>query len=185
MAAIESLSAEQFYRLKRFARFRIRGLGRAAMGEDYISLLNEAVASTLQGAEGGAVGRKWAKNRVSFIGHLFGAMRSISTHWKERYERRGMESELLDCEAVAEREEPTWPRNEATDPVADPCRRYAAIELLDMIDRHFSDDQDALLVIEARKEGMTVQEIVTGLGITKKEVNAALQRIRYFVEGLA
>lgn len=53
MAAIESLSAEQYYRLKQYARFRIRGLGRAAMARRYDSLLSQAVVSTLRGAEGG------------------------------------------------------------------------------------------------------------------------------------
>src|SRR5690348_13652538 len=63
-AAIESLSAEQFYRLKQFARFRIRGLGRAATDRAYGSLLAQAVALTLEGAETGTKGRRWAKNRV-------------------------------------------------------------------------------------------------------------------------
>jgi hypothetical protein len=184
MAAIESLSAEQFYRLKKFARFRVRGLGRAAIGETYISLLDEAVASTLQGAEGGTRGRKWAKNRVPFVDHLFGAMRSISTHWKEAYERRGTESERLECETTSEDEEGnlSWPGKQAIDPAADPFRTYAAKELLDALDKHFAEDQDALLVIEARQEGMTVSEMVAGLGLTEKKANAALQRIRYFME---
>jgi hypothetical protein len=184
MAAIESLSAAQFYRLKKFARFRVRGLGRAAMGETYISLLDEAAASTLQGAEGGARGRKWAKNRVAFVDHLFGAMRSISTHWKEAYERRGTESERLECETTSEDEEGnlSWPGKRAIDPAADQFRTYAAKELLDALDKHFAEDQDALLVIEARKEGMTISEMVAGLGLTEKKANAALQRIRYFME---
>jgi hypothetical protein len=186
MAAVESLSAEQDYRLKRFARYRIRGLGRAAMGESYISLLDEAVASTLQGAEGAREGRKWAKNRVPFVDHMFGAMWSISSHWKEAYERRGTEAERFEWESTSRDEEGNLIplSNRVIDPVADPFRSYAAKELLDALDKHFAADDDALLVIEARKEGMTVPEMVAGLGLTQKKVNAALQRIRYFMEGL-
>jgi len=186
IAAIESLSPEQFYRLKGFAIYRIRGLGRAAMGETHAALLNEAIASTLQGAEGGTKGRKWAKNRVLFIDHLFGAMRSISTHWKEAYERAGTDAEWLESELRSNKEEDgiSWPSKKIVDPVADPFRRYVAKELLEILDNHFAQDDDALLVIEARKEGMTIPEIVDGLGLTKNEVNAALQRIRYFVRGL-
>jgi hypothetical protein len=186
MAAIESLSAEQYYRLKMFARFRIRGLGRAAMGRDYSSLLAEAVASTLQGAEGGSRGRKWAKNRVPFVDHLLGAMRSVSTHWHDGYIRKGTELERFDCETMKEDEEGNLvrPTEQAVDPAADPYRSFAAKELLDALDIHFAEDQDALLVIEAKKVGMTVPEMVAGLGLTEKKVNAAFQRIRYFVERL-
>ncbi len=185
MAAIESLSAEQYYRLKRFAQFRIWGLGRAAMGETYIALLDETVASTLKGAEGGTKGRKWAKNRVPFIDHLFGAMQSISSHWKEAYERRGLEAELLDCEIATEDElgNLVRPTERVIDPTEDPFRCCAAKELLDELDKHFAEDQDALLAIEARKEGMSVPEMVTELRLTEKKVRAAMQRIRYFMEG--
>jgi hypothetical protein len=185
MAAIESLSAEQYYRLKRFSQFRIRGLGRAAMGNTYTSLLDEAVASTLQGAEGGTKGRKWARNRVPFVNHLFGAIRSISSHWKEAYERRGTEAERPDSETTREVEAGNLvrPRKQAVDPAADPFRSYAARELLGALDEHFAEDQDALLVIEGRKEELTVSEMVAGLGLTEKKVKAAIQRIRYFMEG--
>jgi hypothetical protein len=186
VAAIESLSAEEYYRLKRFARYRIRGLGRAAVDQTYTSLLHEAVASTLEGAEGGTVGRKWAKNRVPFVNHLFGAMRSISSHWKEAYERRGMESEQLDCELTSEDDSGNLlrPVEQAIDSGADTSRSYAAKELLDALEKHFTGDEDVLFVIEARKEGMTAPEIVAEFGLTQKKVNAIMQRIRYFIERL-
>jgi hypothetical protein len=186
IAAIESLSAEQYFRLKKYARFRIRGLGRAAMGRSYESLLSQAVISTLLGAEGGVEGRKWAKNRVPFVHHLLGAMRSISTHWGESYERRGTEAERLDCEEAREDEEGDLlrPTEQAADPPADPFRSCAASELLEVLDKRFSQDDDAWLVIEGRKKGMTVPEMIADFGLTEKRVNAALQRIRYFMGGL-
>jgi hypothetical protein len=49
------------------------------------------------------------------------------------------------------------------------------------LDNHFAGDDDALLVIEARKEGMSVAGMVADLGLTEKRVNAATQRIRYFL----
>jgi hypothetical protein len=186
VAAIESLSAEQYYRLKGFARFRIRGLGRAAMSRTYDALLAEAVVATLRGTEGGTGGRKWAKNRVPFVNHLLGAMRSISTHWAEAYERRGSDAERFDWQIAREDEEGNLvrPTEEATDPAADPFRSCAAKELLEALDKRFAEDEDAWLVIEGRKKGMTVAEMVAELGLTEKKVNAAMQRIRYFVEGL-
>ena len=186
VAAIESLSAEQFHRLKNFARLRIRGLGRAAMGETYISLLAEAVASILEGAEGRGRGRKWAKNRVPFVDLLFGAMRSISTHWYEHYERRGKEAERFDWETTREDERGDQSKSgkQVVDPVADPFRSCAAEELLDALDKHFAGDQDALFVIEGLKDGLTVPEMVAALGLTEKKVRAAVRRVRYFMEGL-
>lgn len=183
VAAIESLSAEQYYRLKRFAQWRMRGIGRAALGRTYGSLLDQAVVSTLEGSESEAKGRKWAKNRVPFVEHLLGAMRSISTHWKEAYERRGMDAELLDCEAttVDDVGNVSRPSDLVVDPTADPFRSYAAREGLEALDNHFAGDDDALLVIEARKEGMSVAGMVADLGLTEKRVNAATQRIRYFL----
>lgn len=185
MAAIESLSAEQDYRLKKYAQFRIRGLGRAAMDRTYRCLLDQAIATTLEGAESETQGRRWAKNRVPFVDHLLGAMRSISTHWKEAYERRGTEAERFDWEAAAEDElgNLVRPTEQAIDPVADTFRSCSAKELLDALDKHFAQDQDALLVIEARKDGMSVPEMVAELGLTEKKVRAAMQRIRYFLEG--
>ena len=143
IAAIESLSAEEFHRLKKFAGFRIRGLGRAAMGRDYSALLSEAVVSTLQGSEGGLEGRKWAKNRVRFINHLLGAMRSISSHWKEAFERRGTEAEQLDWMQTTEDEDGNVlrPSENLADARVDPYRSCAAKEVLDALDNHFAAER--------------------------------------------
>jgi hypothetical protein len=97
-----------------------------------------------------------------------------------------MEAEQLDCELTTEDDlgNVIRPVEQAIDGAADPSRSYAAKELLDALDKHFAGDEDALRVIEARKKGMTVPEIVAGLGLAQKKVNAAMQRIRYFMEGL-
>jgi hypothetical protein len=184
MAAIESLSAEEFRRLKKAAWYRVRGLGRAAQHREYGDLLGEALASTLKGADGGAEGRKWAKNRVPFVKHLLEAMRSIANHWKESWERSGAECEQPDWLIATEDEEGNLqrPTERARDRRADPHRSCSAKELLEELDKHFAGDEDALLVIEARKEGMTVPEMIAGLKLTEKRINAAHQRIRYFME---
>jgi len=186
MAAIESLSAEQRYRLKTFSRFRVRGLGRAARGRTHEALLHEAVVSTLKGAEGGDHGRRWNKTEVRFDKHLLGAMRSISTHWLEDYERREGEREWLDCEMAVEDEEGVVnrPTENLIDDSSDPFRTYAAKELLETLDTYFDGDQDAQLVLMARKEGLSVSEMIADLGLTRERANAALQRIRYFAKGM-
>jgi hypothetical protein len=156
------------------------------MGQTFKCLLDEAVASTLQGAEGGAKGRKWAKNRVPFVNHLFGALRSISTHWKESYERSGKKAEHFEWEGPGEDDEGSFVQlsTQAVDPSPSSFRYYAAKESVEMLDKHFAEDEDALLVIEALKEDMTVAEMVAELRITGKKVNSALRRIRRFAERL-
>jgi hypothetical protein len=72
-AAIENLMPEQLLRLKKYARQRIRGLGRASMGRDHKDLLQEAITATLDPDR-----RRWNKGAVDFVGHLIGAMRSIA-----------------------------------------------------------------------------------------------------------
>ena len=78
-------------RLEKYARYRIRGLGRKATGRDHEDLLGEAVQDTLDLEK-----RKWNK-RVSFAQHLMGAMRSISSHWREQFDTREplLESEVF------------------------------------------------------------------------------------------
>jgi hypothetical protein len=185
-AAVESLSAVDKYRLKRFAKFRIRGLGRAAMRRDFKVLLQDAITSTLVGAEGGERGRRWEKDRVTFTDHLFGAMRSISSHWLEIYERQEGDTERLDCEMAVEDEDGrvTSPVESAVDPSSDPFRALAAKEVLQALDKDFEGDEDAQLVLMARMDGLTVPEMIAQLGLTKERANAALQRIRYFAKGI-
>jgi len=184
VAAMESLSAEELRRLKKAAEYRIRGLGRAAEHRDYDDLLGEAYTSTLKGAEGGAEGRKWAKNRVSLVRHLLEAMRSIANHWKVSWQNSGAECVQPDWLVATEDEEGNErrPTEWAADGRGDTHRACSAKQLLEELDKHFATDDDARLVIEARIEGMTVPEMITGLKLTEKKINAAHQRIRYFME---
>ena len=184
VAAMESLSAEELRRLKKGAQYRIRGLGRAAEHRGYGDLLGEAYTSTLKGAEGGAEGRKWAKNRVSLVKHLLEAMRSIANHWKVSWQNSGAECVQPDWLAATEDEDGNErrPTEWAVDMRADTHRSCSAKQQLEELDKHFATDDDARLVIEARIEGMTVPEMITGLKLTEKKVNAAHQRIRYVME---
>lgn len=78
--AIHSLTEAELLRLEKFARWRIRGLGRASGGRDWEDLLGETLTATLDDDH-----RRWNKS-VSFVQHLLGAMRSISTAWKKKFD---------------------------------------------------------------------------------------------------
>ncbi len=90
-AALDALGEADLVRLEKFARYRIRGLGRKAEGRDHDDLLGEAIRDTLDPEK-----RRWNKD-VSFVRHLVGAMRSISSHWREQFDENEplLESELL------------------------------------------------------------------------------------------
>jgi endoribonuclease L-PSP len=75
-AAMEALSTPALLRLRNYARLRVQILGRKAAGRTDTELLADAMNATLEGK------RRWNKRKVDFVGHLIGAMRSISSHWR-------------------------------------------------------------------------------------------------------
>jgi len=60
--AIEALTPGELLKLKRFAVWKIRGLGRARCGRTWEDLLGEAKLSTLEGAANNGDGRLWRRN---------------------------------------------------------------------------------------------------------------------------
>ena len=99
--AVESLSSADESRLAQYARYKIRGLGRRAMGRDDEDLRGEAIKSIWIGAEDGEEGRRWKKNTVPFVQQLLGAMRSIASHWKAAHDE---DEAYLDSELAVETE---------------------------------------------------------------------------------
>ncbi|MGA2647412.1 MAG: hypothetical protein ABSF15_22110 [Candidatus Sulfotelmatobacter sp.] len=120
--AIQALTLGERLKLKKFAAWRVRGLGRASCGRTWEDLLSEAYLSKLEGTADNGSGRRWRKN-VDLVTLFCGAMRSISSHWKRDFveEEAALESEL------ATRTEEGW--NSPLENVAsnDPCQdRYVA-----------------------------------------------------------
>jgi hypothetical protein len=179
--AVGFLSPADEVRLERFARYRIRGLGRKATGRDHEDLLREAIKSTWIGAEDPDGGRRWRKKDVAFLAHILGAMRSIASHWKEALDD---DEAQLDCDTAVETEDgETMSRIEgAPSNAPDQERALAAKEELGAICKLFQNDDDAALVIEGIREGWSGPEITERLALPKKRYEAALKRIRYHVK---
>ena len=174
--AIQRLTDVQLLRLKKFADWRIRGLGRASLRRDGEDLLGEALTSTVAGADGSAGGRRWNK-RVDFVKHLTEAMRSISDHWREQFDEREarVESEVIVVNPNGEERSP-MAQVQSERPTAD--RILLAKEEVANIFKLFEKDDDAILVLEGWVEGMTGPEIIE-LGLTPQQYEAAVKRIRY------
>jgi hypothetical protein len=178
--AVESLSSADESRLAQYARYKIRGLGRRAMGRTDKDLRGEAIKSTWIGAVEGDEGRRWKKNTVPFVQHLIGAMRSIASHWKLAYDE---DEAYLDSEVAVETDEGEvlGPVENAPSGAPSQERDLIAKETLNFVYRMFHDDDEAALVIEGIKEGWSGPEIVGQLGLSQKQYDAAIKRIRYRV----
>jgi len=177
--AIEALTPGQLIKLKKYAAWRTRGLGRASLGRDAEVLLQDALTSTIVGAEGLGEGRRWNKN-VDFVKHLTEAMRSISDHWRTQFDEGEplLESEVVTVTAEGEEYSPLAAVS-SEDPPAD--RALLAKEEVRHVFDLFKEDNEAILVFEGWVDGMTGPEIME-LGLTKHQYEATVKRIRYAVE---
>jgi DNA-directed RNA polymerase specialized sigma24 family protein len=170
IGAVEALTTPQLLRLKKFACYRVQGLGRAAMGRDDQDLFNDSIAKTLKGD------RSWNKD-VSFDVHLFGVMRSISSHWKEQFEpdEALLESDLQKSSATGQLYNPIA---RVASTVPDPEESLVAKGEIDRIVALFADDLHVSLIIEGLREGNSGKEIREKLGISERDYESALKRMR-------
>jgi hypothetical protein len=153
-AAIDSLSKEDLWRLEQYARWRLKGIGRAARGHNYEDLLRESIMATCDPER-----RRWNIEKVSFVQHLKGVMRSISSHWLEKFDS----------------DEPIF---EAESPIPDPERTLAAKEELLQIEMLLIDRPLASLIVDGMKEGHSGAEIKQILEITQTQYETEMKWLR-------
>lgn len=174
--AIKALSPSQLLRLQKFAKFRIRGLGRAASGRDWEDLLGEALHRTLMGTKDTRNGRHWNR-KVPFVQHLAGAMSSIASLWKRQFKEKN--TFLISELSVHD------PEGKEYSPFEDVPSGYTAAD--DRLikrsdeDRVFSmlqDSPDASQVFRGLADGLKKNEIIARYGLDEKRYVAAVRRIR-------
>jgi hypothetical protein len=173
--AINCLTSADLLNLKWAARFRVRSLGRAAKGRTDEDLLMEAVASSLAGTEGRGDGRRWSKN-ISFRLHLTGAMRSIASHWKEQFNEQ---EPLLESELSNVGEDEGFSRLDTVaseEPGGDRC--LIAREEVSLILQQFRHDSGASNVLKGWLKDLRSLEIMQESGLSSREYEAAVKRIR-------
>lgn len=173
IAALEALTERQLKALKSFARWRIRGLGRASLGRDHEDLLQEAVTATLAGD------RHWNISFVDFFGHLLWSMRSISSNWRRKFDE---DEPYLESEVVR-----TTPEGKESNPMYDVAspeqdgRRVSAVKAdVEHIEKLVSDSDRSLasLIIDGWREGLTGPEIKETLGVSQKELETETRWLR-------
>jgi CheY-like chemotaxis protein len=173
--AIEALTPSELLRLKRFADYRVRGLGPAACGRTGEDLLSEAQLRTLIGAGATRQGRHWNKH-VDFVWHLTGAMRSISSCWRRQFKETGacLISEFPRHDAEGQEHSPL--DNVASGhAIAD--QRLIEKDEEDRILAMFKDDPEATQVLQGLLDGLKKNEIMSKHGLSEKQYAAAVKRI--------
>jgi CheY-like chemotaxis protein len=180
--AIKALTPSELLRLRQFADFRVRGLGRAARGRTGEDLLGEALLRTLIGAEAAQKGRHWNKN-VGFVWHLTGAMQSISSYWKRQFDaaiqRKETEAYLTPALPIhdAEGQEHSPLDNLVSGDTAADQRLIEKVEE-DRVLTIFKDDPKATEVLHGLLDGLKKNEIKSKYGFDEKQYAAAVKRIR-------
>lgn len=171
-AAVESLSEEDLWRLEKYARYLIWGLGHAAMGRDHEDLLHEAIVATCDPER-----RRWNIGAVSFAQHLKGVMRSVSSHWREGWDK---EKTVSEAEAIRINEagEEINPLIEAKSPLPDPERSLTAKEELSQIEKLVADRPLTALIVAGMREELSGPDIKELLGISQTEYETEMKWLR-------
>jgi DNA-directed RNA polymerase specialized sigma24 family protein len=161
--AAYALTQEQLVRLKEFAQWRMRVVGRKALGRNAEDLVSEALVSTLEGR------RVW-NEEVDFYRHLLGAIRSISSRWRGTAVEEYPQSQLSN--------EPGQGPIESVATNVDPERILGAKERLEQVKKLFETDSLASQVVALFGLGYTAKEVQKELAISAREYGAAAKRIR-------
>jgi DNA-directed RNA polymerase specialized sigma24 family protein len=172
-AAIDGLSATDWYRLRKYGDHLIVLLAEKAGDRRGADLLNEAFMRLLKRS------RKWDKTKVDFFNFLIGAMKSIANAWL-RKKVSPTEQPVLASALVTEDDEGT---------PTDPAEEFKSIEksaeimlvykeVVHQIEGLFPDDELASAVIEALREGYSPPEVRAFWNLSQTDYNAVMVKIR-------
>lgn len=174
--AIDGLTDKEHVALRKKAAFRARSLGRFARGCTGEDLLHEAMTRTLLGV------RSWPIEEVDFPRYLDQAMRSIVGSW-----RKSSSGETVEADTLSGGSNRPSVLDQEADPRPDPEAVTAAVEELKEVERqldemrsHFASDREASEILAGWGEDLTGPDIRELAGITKKEYEVAVKRIRYY-----
>jgi len=145
-----------------------------ALGRDHNDLLGDAIADTLDPTK-----RRWNKV-VTFIRHLLGAMRSISSHWREQFDpdEARLESELA---RPAEGMVPLSPLDLASSDEPGADRIVGARRQIEDIEKAVADDKVVHDILGGMRAEMSPEDIREALGLSTVEYETAMKRFRRHV----
>lgn len=169
--AITSLTDAQLIRLKKYARWRVKGLGRKKTGREWKDLLNETVVAFCSGT------RRWNKEKVDFVRAMTEAMRSISDNWRRTFDDNEPQ---LEAEIITTSE--TGKESNRLSNVAAPSwntqAKLEAKKKIETIESLVSKRALASLIVAGWYDKMTGAEIKTELEITQDDYDKEVKWIR-------
>jgi DNA-directed RNA polymerase specialized sigma24 family protein len=165
-----ALTKAELARLASFARWRFQALGRRRQARDPDELVMDAFLAILDGT------RTWYSSKAAFFVALIGAIRSQTYNVRTKAAKDAFD----DLKSIVD----------PADPEADPFDEFEAppggdsADLEQLIKERFADDPEAALVLEARLDGKDPSEIRESLGLSQKEYETTVKRIRRAVKRL-
>lgn len=172
-SAIEKLTKAELAKLHSFARNRARMMalrGSAFTEEDLVS---EAVVSLLEER------RHWNPRKVDFLGVLMGAVRSIASNYKTATESGHFAlpaSQVSSAEDI-EDEAPTMV-DFLPDSRPSPEKALTIRNLVFEVYESFSEDPEALVIMDGLRDLMTGSQIIEALEIDRTAYETIVRRIR-------
>ncbi|HKF48019.1 MAG TPA: hypothetical protein VKB38_11730 [Terracidiphilus sp.] len=177
--AIEQLRPEDWAKLFAHAENRSRFMKLYGAAVDGHDLVQRAVTELLEGR------RAWNPKNVSFVGVLFGAMRSIASNHKANAVASGYTVPDKQITNVDEGDKSRTLTELHPDPSLNPEQQLIAAENEDDLTRfveilyeHFGEDIEAMLVMDGWKEDLSGSEIIKSLEIDRKGYETIVRRIR-------
>lgn len=169
--AINSLTSAQLQRLKSYARWRVKGLGRKKTGRDWEDLLHETIAAFYSDT------RRWNKEKVDFVRAMTEAMRSVSDNWRRTFDEDEprLESEII---TTSDSGEESNPMSSIAAPDLNTQRKLEAKRDVEIIENMLSKRETASLILMEWRDNMTGTEIQADLGISQKEYETEVKWIR-------
>jgi DNA-directed RNA polymerase specialized sigma24 family protein len=165
-----ALTKTELARLASFARWRFQALGRRRQARDPDELVTDAFLAILDGT------RTWYPAKAAFFVALIGAIRSQTYNMRTKAAKDAFD----DLNSIVD----------PADPEADPFEDFEAPtggdsgDLEKLIKERFAKDTEAALVLEARLDGNDPSEIRESLGLSQKEYETTVKRIRRAVKRL-
>lgn len=184
--AIEALSETDLLRLRKAAAIHIGG----TEYHDPMELVNEAVCRTMSAANGDP-GRRWRKS-VPFQAYMVQTIRGLSSDSRDglpQARTRRLEATAADD---ASRDELMGSVGHCEPDILSAHieqeerenRRDQAKATTNLIDSHFSDDNEVVFIIMGHKDDMTPAEIRDLGEMTETQYNTARRRFRRGLEKL-
>jgi DNA-directed RNA polymerase specialized sigma24 family protein len=177
--AIEKLLPEEWAKLYAYAKNRARMMALYGAALDAEDLVQSAITAMLEER------RTWNPKKVTFIGVLMGAMKSIASNHKEKSLKSGYSVPESQLAAGDEDDESETPVELHPDSLPNPEKQLLAAEhekesigFVEDLYAFFGDDLEALLVMDCWKEGLTGTEIIQTLEIDRKAYETIVRRIR-------